>query len=217
MEAEFWHKLWDTNNIGFHNEEVNKLFLNNFPKLDLKRNSKVFIPLCGKTVDIKWLLNNGFCVIGVELNENAIKELFSYLKLEASVKTIGSFTLYSSTNIDIYVGDIFELDKIILGKIDFIYDRGAIVALPDEMRKKYTSLLVSITANAPQLLISYEYDQNLMKGPPFSVKEIHLKDYYGAYYNIEPMEIIKSNGFTKFDISEAVWNLSPKNKKDICI
>ena len=211
MEAEFWHKLWDTNEIGFHNEKVNELFLKNFPHLELKKNSRIFIPLCGKTVDIKWLLDNDYNVVGVELNETAIKELFNYLKLEAAIETIGSLTLYSAANINIYVGDIFKLDKSTLGKVDLIYDRGAIVALPSKMRKKYTSLLVDITKYAQQLIISYEYDQNLMKGPPFSVNESLLKDYYSNYYDFRLMEVIPPKAFVKFEISETVWNLSHKS------
>lgn len=211
MEAEFWHKLWESNNIGFHNKEVNKLFLKNFIQLDINKKSRVFIPLCGKTVDIKWLLDNSYSVVGAELNENAIIELFNYLKLEPTIKTVGSLTLYSATNIDIYVGDIFELDKSILGNVDIIYDRGAIVALPFEMRERYTSFLVSITENTPQLVICYEYNQNLMDGPPFSVKESQLKDYYSEYYDFKRMEAIKPKAFSALEMSETVWYLSNKS------
>ena len=212
MDAQFWHRLWDTNNIGFHNEEVNELFLKNFLQLDLNKNTRVFIPLCGKTVDIKWLLDNGYKVVGIELNENAIKELFKSLNLEAIISKHGSLLLYSAKNIDIFVGDIFELDKLVLGKVDIVYDRGAIVALPSEIREKYTSVLVRITENAPQLIICYEYEQNLMQGPPFSVKEADLKDYYKDYYNFELMQAVKPEVFKKLEISESVWCLSPKYK-----
>lgn len=208
MQADFWHKLWDTNEIGWHNNEVNELLLRNLSRLELKKNSRIFIPLCGKTVDIKWFIDNDYSIVGVELNEKAIKELFKYLKLEPTIKRVDSFTLYTAKNIDIYVGDIFELNTMILGKVDIIYDRGGIVALPVQMRKRYTALLVSITESAPQLVISYEYDQNLMEGPPFSVKESQLKDYYSNHYNLDLMETIKPEVFKGLDISETVWNLN---------
>ncbi len=211
MHADFWHKLWDTNDIGFHADDVNTFLLTFFSYLELKENSRVFIPLCGKTLDIEWLLNKGYRVVGAELNEKAIKELFSSLKLEVTVKKRGSLTLYTAKNIDIFVGDIFELDKETLGSVDAIYDRGAIVALPTEMRNKYTSLLLNITANAPQLVISYEYDQDLMEGPPFSVKESQLKDYYNEYYDFKLMQSSKPKAFEELDISETVWLLTRKN------
>ena len=217
MDVDFWHNLWDNNNIGFHNKDVNKLFLRNFYKLELKKNSKVFIPLCGKTVDIKWLLDNQYRVVGIELNENAIKQLFTYLKLIPTVRVIGSLLAYSAENIDIFVGDIFNLNKSILGKVDAIYDRGAIVALPEKMRKDYISLLIDITDDVPQLVITFEYNQNLMKGPPFSVGENQLKDYYKNNYSIKILESIKPYEFKQLDGYEIVWLLTPHKKKIYCI
>ena len=211
MKAEFWHRLWDRNEIGFHNEYVNKLFLENFPKLELKKHSRIFIPLCGKTVDIKWLLDNNYKVVGIELNEKAVNELFNYLKLKPTVKKVNNLILYSALNIDIFLGDIFQLDIKILDKIDMIYDRGAIVALPSEMRKNYTSHLINITEAALQLIITYEYNQNIMKGPPFSVEESQLKNYYNDYYNFKLLELIKPIGSEKLNISEKIWLLSPNN------
>lgn len=211
MKADFWHNLWETNDIGFHMEDVNNFLLKFFPLLKLEKNSRVFIPLCGKSVDIKWLLDKGYKVVGVELNEDAIKELFSSLRMEASVKKIGSLTLYHAENIDIFVGDIFELDKTRLGNVDAIYDRGAIVALPSEMREKYTSLLINITDNAPQLTICFDYEQSLMQGPPFSVKETLLKDYYLDSYNLKLLDSQRFIPFQEINAVETVWLLTPKN------
>lgn len=212
MHAEFWHKLWDTNDIGFHLENVNELLLRNFNKLGLKKNSRVFIPLCGKTVDIKWLIDNGYKVVGAELNENAIKELFIYLNLNPKVTQEGSLILYSALNIHIFVGDIFELDKSILGNVDAVYDRGAIVALPDKMRENYTSFLKDITNQAPQLIITFVYNQDLMAGPPFSVGQKQLKDYYKDSYTIKSLETLKPKEFQQLGGSEVVWLLKPLNK-----
>lgn len=208
MDAEFWHNLWDKNNIGFHLEDVHKLFLNNFNHLGLKKNSRVFIPLCGKTVDIKWLLDNGYRVVGVELNESAIKELFIFLNINPKIKEVGSLVLYSAENIDIFVGDIFKLNKTTLGKVDATYDRGAIVALPSEMRENYTSLLIDITEKAPQLIITFEYKQNLMEGPPFSVGKKQLKDYYGNDYDVKSLEFIRPKEFEELDGYEIIWMLN---------
>ena len=79
MEADFWHNLWETNNTGWHLGDTNPFLLEFFSQLELKEESRIFIPLCGKTIDIKWLLSQGYSVVGAELNENAIKELFNSL------------------------------------------------------------------------------------------------------------------------------------------
>jgi len=71
-----------------------------------------------------------------------------------------------------------------LGSIDAIYDRAALVALPQEMRIRYTAHLTEITDKAPQLLITFEYDQSAMEGPPFSVSNEEVNELYGASYDL---------------------------------
>ena len=144
---------------------------------------------------------------------NLDTELFIYLNLNPTIRKVGSLIVYSSENIDIFVGDIFKLTKSILAKVDAVFDRGAIVALPSEMRKNYTSLLIGITDEAPQLVITFEYNQNLMKGPPFSVGENQLKDYYKSSYSIKTLESTRPIEFKELNGYEIVWLLSPYNKK----
>lgn len=213
MEANFWNSLWENNDIGWHKEKPNDFLIKHFYKLGLKSNDRVFVPLCGKTMDIKWLLDNGFKVVGCELNEKAIKELFAYLNLDPEVKTIGCLLLYSAKNIDIFVGDIFNLDYNTVGTIDAIYDRAAIVALPSSMREKYSRHLITISKNASQLILSLEYNQNLMEGPPFSVQEKVLKEYYIDSYNFKLLERKKSIEFSKIDAYETIWLLKNKEKE----
>lgn len=211
MEADFWHNLWDKKEIGWHMEDTNDFLVRHFSKLNLDENSRVFIPLCGKTVDIKWLLGRGHRVVGVELNETAIKELFEYLNLEATKTEVGSMLLYSADSIDIYVGDIFELSQRLLGHVDAVYDRGAIVALPSDMRKEYTERIMEITANASQLIISFDYDQTLRSGPPFSVDQSLLREYYSDIYKIKLLETLRIKDFG-IDLDENVWILEQHPK-----
>lgn len=206
MEADYWHNLWDKKETGWHLEDTNRLLVKHFSKLKLKKESRVFVPLCGKTVDIKWLLQQGYRVVGVELNKTAVEELFKYLQLEASIKEVGSLYLYSAYNIDIFLGDIFELNRKLLGRVDATYDRGAIVALPPKMRKRYTVLISEITDRANQLLISFDYDQSSMDGPPFSVDKTLLSTYYSNLYKITLLETITIDNFG-FDIYENIWLL----------
>jgi thiopurine S-methyltransferase len=144
----------------------------------------VFLPLCGKTRDIAWLLAKGYRVAGAELSKVAIEQLFNELKTTPEISQLGSVTHFRAKNIDIFVGDIFELSSAILGPVDAIYDRAALVALPEEMRQRYSAHLMRITNVAPQLLIAYEYNQSLMDGPPFSVSIDEVRKHYGSRYNL---------------------------------
>jgi thiopurine S-methyltransferase len=169
MEHNFWHNKWEKQEIGFHLNEVNPLLIQYFPALSLPAGARVFLPLCGKTKDIHWLLANGYQVAGVELSQIAIDQLFTELSINPQIIQLGNILHYSADHIDIFVGDIFELSPKVLQPVYTIYDRAALVALPIPMRQQYTQHLRHITQNAPQLLISLDYDQSLVDGPPFSV------------------------------------------------
>src|SRR5258708_29645765 len=104
MDAKFWHQRWEANEIGFHESNANPLLLTHFKALSRPKGSRVFVPLCGKTLDIAWLLSNGYQIAGVELSELAIKQLFVELGIEAEITDIGEVKHYSATAIDIFVG-----------------------------------------------------------------------------------------------------------------
>ena len=104
--------------------------------------SRVFLPLCGKTRDIHWLLSHGYRVSGSELSKIAVEQLFSELGIEPNITAIDQISRYSSNNVDIFVGDIFSLSRGILGQIDAIYDRAALAALPEPMRDRYAAHLL---------------------------------------------------------------------------
>ncbi len=184
MDTSFWRQRWENNEIAFHESKANPLLVKYFKELSLVEGSRVFVPLCGKTLDIAWLLSNGLRVAGVELIETAIEQLFAELGVEPQISGTGEVKHYSANNIDILVGDIFAVSSKMLGSVDAIYDRAALVALPEEMRNRYTAHLMEITANAPQLQLTYEYDQNLMEGPPFSISNEEVNRHYRDRYDL---------------------------------
>lgn len=216
MESNYWHQRWKSSNIAFHQNEANILLVKYFNALSLTKGDRIFVPLCGKTLDIVWLLSMGYSVAGAELSEIAIKQLFDELGAPPTVSTLGNLKKYSAENIDIFVGDIFDLSEGALGTIDAIYDRAALVALPKLMRTKYVSHLTRLVNKSPQLLISYEYNQELTEGPPFSINTEELKDLYEDNYHISLINSSAIEGRFKErlkhnpDAREHMWLL--KNK-----
>lgn len=188
MDIDFWHNKWKKNEIGFHMGKANPMLVKHLPIMSLTKASRIFLPLCGKTLDISWLLSEGFRVVGSELSEVAIEQLFIELGEEPKLSKSGTLKLFSAENVDIFCGDIFELSNETLGVVNAIYDRAALVALPKVMRDQYTAHLRKVTNTAPQLLVSFEYDQNLMEGPPFSVSNDEVKQHYQDYYKISLVE-----------------------------
>jgi thiopurine S-methyltransferase len=209
MDADFWHQKWEKNDIGFHNSEANPLLVRHFGALALARGSRVFLPLCGKTLDIAWLLAQGYRVAGAELSRLAIEQLFAGLGVEPEIARAGGLQRYSARNIDIFVGDLFALSGDLLGPVDAVYDRAALVALPATMRDRYTAHLMGITGRAPQLLISYTYDQSLLEGPPFSISNEEVYRHYDGEYELELLESVDVPGGLKGKCAatENVWLL----------
>lgn len=189
MNTNFWVNRWETNQIGFHLPAVNPLLVKYVSSLSLPKGSRIFLPLCGKTLDIAWLLSQGYEVVGAELVEQAIIQLFDELAVNPQVKEVGKLKLYSAPHLDIHVGDIFDIDQKTLGDVNAIYDRAALVALPEDMRRKYTSHLKTIAKNASQLLITFEYDQSLFPGPPFSVNGKEVHQHYDRSELLENREV----------------------------
>ena len=217
MEPDFWHKRWEDKAIGFHKNEANHLLINHFPLLSLPKTGRFFVPLCGKTLDIHWLLKNGHCVAGVELSEIAVKQLFAELKLTPTVTEKELLMHYSADNIDIFVGDIFQLTKALLGHVDVIYDRAAYVALPLPMRQRYSQHLIEIADNATQLLITFEYDQNLQIGPPFSISNQELNNHYQRAYDMTLLtsEVLEGGLKGQYPAVENVWMLTKSLKERV--
>jgi len=209
MNVDFWNQKWKNNEIGFHESKPNPLLVLHFEKLKLAEGSRVFFPLCGKTLDIAWLLSKGYRVSGAELSKLAIEQLFIDLGIEPVVTRLGNTSHYSAENIDIFVGDIFELSSEVIGPVDAVYDRAALVALPEEMRKKYTRHLLEITGSAKQLLITFEYDQSLIDGPPFSINSDEVNRHYKGTYSLERIESLSVAGGLKgiCAATEHVWLL----------
>ena len=156
MEASFWHQKWESNQIGFHESDANPLLVRNFDRLNLEVGARVYLPLCGKTLDIAWLLDKGYQVVGAELSEIAIQQLFEELDAEPEVSELGALKHYHAEGIDMFVGDIFDVTAEILGPVDAIYDRAALVALPPETRVKYSKHLQATTNKAKQLVICFQ-------------------------------------------------------------
>lgn len=187
MDSEFWIKAWNEGRTNFDQKSYNPKLLEYFPKLNPVRGQNVLVPLCGKSVDMLWFNAQGLLVHGVELYEKAVAEFFIENDLKHRIYADEKFRTYLGDHISISCGEYFKLGM--ESSFEFVYDRAALVALPESMRKRYVE--VTTRALAPggnYLLIVYEYDQTKLEGPPFSVSEKEIHELYGKYFRIKLME-----------------------------
>lgn len=188
MHADFWHQRWSTNQIHFHEGQTNRLLAQHLSALHLAPGQRVFVPLCGKSRDLPWLLTQGLDVVGIELSPLAVAQLFAELGVPPTITTCGPLERHQAPGLDVFVGDVFALFGEQLGAVDAVYDRAALVALPEPMRERYAAHLTAITQAAPQLLISIEYDQSTLAGPPFAVATDELERLYGKACVLQQLE-----------------------------
>jgi thiopurine S-methyltransferase len=212
MDPNFWHQRWEKNEIAFHEVKAHPFLVKHCQDLLLPKGRRIFVPLCGKTLDISWLISKGYCVAGAELSPLAIEQLFMELGMQPEISQVEALEHWSAKQIDIFVGDLFELSRTVLGPVDAVYDRAALVALPEHMRTRYAVHLVEITHRVPQLLICYDYDQRLRDGPPFAVSNGEVHRHYAHQYEVTLLDSAEVLGGLKgtCPATENVWLLRPK-------
>jgi thiopurine S-methyltransferase len=189
MQPDFWHKRWELNQIGFHLSEVNPYLPRLWPKLGLAKGSRVLVPLCGKSLDLVWLASRGHQVLGIELSEKAVADFFSEQQLEPKISRQGAFTVYQVGSIEMWCGDFFALSAEDVADCVAVYDRAALIALPPEMRKQYAAHLTRILLSGCEgLLITLDYDQMQMAGPPFAVLDTETRSLLGDHWQLRVEE-----------------------------
>ncbi|NAX49096.1 thiopurine S-methyltransferase [Photobacterium halotolerans] len=177
MDAEFWHSRWAENRIGFHLNDTNPVLPYYWPKLGLQREDTVFVPMCGKSLDLTWLAEKHDQVTGVELSEIAVRAYFAEHLYLPTVTSLGNgHTLYEFDEVRIYCGDYFTAP---VQPVDAVYDRAALIAMPENMRQNYVQRLLSLVKPGGKImLVTLDYIQEEMAGPPFSVRAEEVRSLF---------------------------------------
>lgn len=221
MDSKFWQQRWQDGRIGFHKSNVNPQLTEYFSELAVPISGQVLVPLCGKSVDMVWLAHAGYDVVGVELVETAVQAFFAEQKVIPTITEFTSATVnailkryqgqLAGQTITLWAADIFAISAIDIGEINAVYDRAALIALPATMRADYSAQIVKLSNHAPQLLITLNYDQSKKDGPPFSISQQQLQQYYDTDYKIIELENQSStlNTASELAVTEQVWLLNP--------
>lgn len=185
MGKDYWLERWEQKETGFHQNDTNPYLCQYWKELHLGQRSKVFVPLCGKSQDMMWLYTQGYKVLGVELSVIAVEDFFKENKLIPDYNCCKRFNRYETNRICILRGDFFDLDRRDLIKVSAVYDRASLVALPQDMRNSYVCHLLGILSPGTQiLLITFDYSQLEMQGPPFSVSVSEVEELFSGHSSI---------------------------------
>ena len=184
-----WKSRWQEDRIGFHLNEVNHYLMRFSDQLLHHNPDRVFVPLCGKTLDLYWLKTKTKKVIGVELVSKAVLDFFAENNIDYLSQHDETLQKFSSKSIDIYLGDFFDLDPEQTSSFKAIYDRASIVAIEKLERKKYVDHLISFLEQTGRiLLITIEYNQNQMEGPPYSVPAEEIESLFAPLGSVKRLE-----------------------------
>lgn len=189
MQPDFWHQRWADNQIGFHQSAPTPLLLKHWPSLGVAFGTMVFVPLCGKSLDMAWLASQGHRVLGVELSQRAVEQFFAEHDLTPDIHASRYGMHYRASAIEIICGDAFGLDAEALSGCAAVFDRAAMIALPPPMRVRYADeVYARLPAACRGLLITLEYPQAERDGPPFAIGEDEVRERYGAAWQVDLLE-----------------------------
>ena len=182
---QFWLQRWQDGDIGWHHQEINAHLLAHWLTLGVERDSRVFVPMCGKTRDMAWLELQGHSILGVEISEIAVEQFFAEQGLTPEHTSSEPFQSYQAENFELLCGDLFQLRPDHIRGISAVYDRASLVALDARYRQAYAKLLADLLpANCRVLLVAMDYPQDEMQGPPYSVPEDEVKDLFAGDFRI---------------------------------
>jgi len=216
-----WSQRWEEKKIGFHLSDVNPV-LTKFADDLLKPASsdensseqvegdcsatRVFVPLCGKTLDMVYLANRAGDVYGVEGIKTALEE-FAVEHPELKITNNGvkdGFEHFEGEKISLLKGDFFALTTDQTeGHFDAVYDRGSLVAIDPSLRDEYIKVLQRLLAKGARiLLVTYERigsEESTKMGPPFSIPESGVREIYEGLDWVESVTLLhKEDQFLLF-------------------
>jgi thiopurine S-methyltransferase len=189
LQPEFWHKRWRNGQIGFHQSAIDRNLTGHWPALHLARGSRVFVPLCGKSLDLLWLRDQGHPVIGVELSAIALEAFCMENGVPARRRVLDGFEVYEAPNLQLLRGDFFALSAALLGDVAAVYDRAAAISWAQELRAPYVRHLAAlVSSGTPMLLVTLEYPQPQMSGPPFSLGGGEVRRLFSRHFRIREID-----------------------------
>ena len=195
MEPEYWLERWREGRTGWHHETVMPLLEKHWPALGIPHGSPVLVPLCGKSLDMLWLAQQGLHVLGVDVSPLAVASFLEENSLTAQIRDAPDGKHFEITDapgeggIEIVEGDVFDLDAGLLAQCAAFYDRAASIALPASLRTRLTEgVYGKLPTGARGLLITLDYPQAQMDGPPFSVDEAEVHRLFDTRWKVERLE-----------------------------
>ncbi|WP_189469808.1 thiopurine S-methyltransferase [Litchfieldella qijiaojingensis] len=198
-----WLSRWREGRIGFHRDAPHPALQRHWARLGVPYGTKVLVPLCGKSLDMRWLAERGHPVLGIELSLEAIDQFIAEGQGEVSRFHLGSFDVCRQGSIELWRGDFFHFHIDQAAEIGAFYDRAALIALPEATRQRYAFHLAQLLPpGALGLLISLVRAPGDDRGPPYTVCADEVRQLFTPNFELTHLEDSQpeDNGW-----QESVW------------
>jgi len=204
-----WLRRWDEGRIGFHQDAVNPLLVEHWARLVPATESRVLVPLCGKSFDMLWLRQRGHSVVGVELSALACRAFFEENEISFVEELRGDLRVFLGqgvgSGIELICGDFFALQSADIGPVNSWYDRAAIVALPPSLWPRYVETLARLLpAGAPGFMLTFDYPQSERDGPPYSVAFDAVETQFGGLFEVELLDCLDFTADNRWELSQVL-------------
>lgn len=217
MENEYWINKWQTNDIAFHEKDINADLITYLHEFKLHPGDCIFVPLCGKTRDMLWLADNGLHVVGVELSHVACRDFFIELNVTPDITKQPQFTRYRHNNIELLCGDLFTLTSTDFPVIHAVYDCKALIALPPDIRRKYVDHIVSCFGDKIKILLLTRETSCKVNPPPFPIGRDEINLLYDSYFYVQQLKCLSISDIPErlikkgyIEMTESVYLISGK-------
>lgn len=180
MQTEFWHEAWaKAPEPGWQQKAYNRFLTRHWAATGAVPQETVFVPLCGRSLDMQWLREYGHHIVGIDLSVSALERFCEQQSIDAVCERDGELSVFRAPGWTLYAGDFFKLQSSHLSQVSRVFDRAALIAMPEDMREKYSAHLTAVLPGGVEMfLITISYDQEKMKGPPFSVPDAEVHRLY---------------------------------------
>ena len=217
---------WNNNQIGWHESDVHHSLSKHgdtiIPNFSVKEDEtcseqvRVFVPLCGKTVDLAFLARHPSVsdVVGVDGIQQALLEFTKEQPdLRITKQTGGSdaYGRFTGKGLTLLKGDFFDLQQGDTGgRFDAVWDRASFIAINPSLREEYVKVMGRLIKPGGVLLVStIEYtgtEEAMQMGPPFSVPESEVRKWYENEAWVESVELVeKLDEFQRAPETKELW------------
>ena len=196
--------------------------------------SRVFVPLCGKSVDLAYLSSHPKVshVVGIDIVRTAAEEfaaehpelLLEEEKVESNddcannvegdiaekeCSSQSTISKFNGKSLTFLIGDLFALPT--EERFDVIYDRASMVAIHPSLREDYVTLMGKLLQPGGSiLLVSLDRretttDEAKKDGPPFSINEHEIRQLYESMSWVESVTKLEEVNDLTSDADRERW------------